>query len=117
MAEFVDDRTQRITRECGQALLVGLPDAENAVEFFVGVRSPEMRAIAPAAIEQTQGDGEAGLRPRAEVGVEPIEVDFLLHERLHPRHHSLVEGTVLLDELLEGAVFDKLPRRRQKIDW
>jgi len=88
---------------------------ENAVEFFTAVRSPEVRAIATAAIEQFQRDCEAGLRPLAKIRVEPIEVGFLLHECLHPRHRGLVERTVLLDELLEGTVVDKLLRRRHEI--
>src|ERR1017187_1417707 len=103
MAKLMDYIGQRVSRKFGQALLIGLPHAENAIEFFAVISSPEMRAIVPAAIEQAQRDGEASLRPLAKIGVEPIEVGFLLHERLHPRHRGLVERTVLLEELLEGA--------------
>ncbi len=60
-----DDNGQHIARKLGQALLISPPHAQNAIEFFAAVRSPEMRSIASTTIEWLQCDGEAGLRPLA----------------------------------------------------
>src|ERR1019366_9687407 len=53
MAKFVHDRPDHAANELGPAFRIGLPNAQHAKEFFLPSRSPEVRAIAGAAIEHS----------------------------------------------------------------
>ena len=100
--------------ELGQALRIGLPNAQHAEEFFRPSRSPEVRAIAAAAIEHSGDHRERHVRLLTEEVPEPFQVRLLIQQCFEPAFRCLVERPVFGHETNEAGVFDELPGGRQK---